>query len=78
MESNKITIARGLLPLAAMLAMLTFVIPALSITPNKECEPCNDAIKDFKSQNTDTQPMLNYLVRQRSLNTSKSYSFALF
>jgi len=61
MESNKITIARGLLPLAAMLAMLTFVIPALSITPNKECEPCNDAIKDFKSQNTDTQPMLTII-----------------
>lgn len=77
MESNKITIARGLLPLAAMLAMLTFVIPALSITPNKECEPCNDAIKDFKSQNTDTHADY-YLVRQRSLNTSKSYSFALF
>jgi hypothetical protein len=58
MESNKITIARGLLSLAAMLAMLTFVIPALSIMPSKECEPCNDAIKELKSQDADTQPML--------------------
>jgi hypothetical protein len=63
MESNKITIARGLLSLAAMLAMLTFVIPALSIKPDKECEPCNDAIKEFKSQDADTQPVITVVWR---------------
>jgi hypothetical protein len=59
MESNKITIARGLLSLAAMLAMLTFVIPALSITADKECEICNDAIKQLESRDTDTQSITN-------------------
>jgi hypothetical protein len=59
MENNKITIARGLLSLAAMLTMLTFAIPALSITTDKECEICNDAIKQLQSRDTDTQPVLN-------------------
>lgn len=52
MENKKITIARCVLSLAAILAMLSFAMPALRIEPIHECKPCNELIKEFKKQNT--------------------------
>jgi len=51
MENKKIIAARCALSLTAIIAMLSFAVPTLTIKPANECDACKDVIKDLRLQN---------------------------
>lgn len=51
MENKKIIILRCALSLTAVITMLSFALPTLTIKPANECDACKDAIKVIEQEN---------------------------